>query len=245
MRQTLKLSDMAFLAGVSATGAAPSTPILPVTENRLLHWDTSDLTTLFTDSARTTPAVLNDYVGGITDLSGTSNHATQPTDAERPQLVSGSGRTILYFELGGADAWLPFTTDLTTIRTVFAVLSNDSTTRRTILGGTTDYDFFAGDGGVLFDQTFSSTNIGTIHIDSSAYTRATAPYIPTNHPTFHMLSIQSSGSLKASRFGKDRADNGGIRWTRGLGELILYSTALSAGDVTSVENYLKTKWGTP
>lgn len=48
-------------------------------------YDPSDLTTLFQDSAGTTPVTADDQpVGRMLDLSGNGNHATQSTAAARP-----------------------------------------------------------------------------------------------------------------------------------------------------------------
>ena len=49
-------------------------------------YDPSDSTTVFTDSAGTIPAVLEDPVGKILDKSGNGKHATQSTAASRPTL---------------------------------------------------------------------------------------------------------------------------------------------------------------
>ena len=49
-------------------------------------YDPSDSTTVFTDSAGTIPAVLEDPVGKILDKSGNGKHATQATAAARGTL---------------------------------------------------------------------------------------------------------------------------------------------------------------
>lgn len=61
-------------------------------------FDFSDLTTLFQDAARSTPVTTNnDPIGGVADKSGSNNHASQGTDANRPlyktniQNSKGSG----------------------------------------------------------------------------------------------------------------------------------------------------------
>lgn len=51
-------------------------------------YDYSDLSTMFQDSAGTTPAALEVQVGKILDKSGRGNHATQATGAARPVLCA-------------------------------------------------------------------------------------------------------------------------------------------------------------
>jgi hypothetical protein len=63
-------------------------------------FDPSDLTTLFQDSAGTTPVTeAGQPVGRVLDKSGRGNHATQSTSASRPTyLIDGTGRPYLSFD---------------------------------------------------------------------------------------------------------------------------------------------------
>lgn len=63
-------------------------------------YDPSDLTTLFQDSAGTTPVTAaGQTVGKILDKSGRGNHATQSTSARRPTYqIDASGRPYLSFD---------------------------------------------------------------------------------------------------------------------------------------------------
>ena len=65
-------------------------------------FDPSDLSTLFQDSAGTTPVTASGQpVGKMLDKSGNGNHATQAISAKRPTYMSGSGLHWLAFD--GAD----------------------------------------------------------------------------------------------------------------------------------------------
>ncbi len=63
-------------------------------------YDPSDFSTMFQDSAGTTPVTATGQpVGRILDKSGRGNHATQPTAAARPVYqIDGSGRPHLLFD---------------------------------------------------------------------------------------------------------------------------------------------------
>lgn len=54
-------------------------------------YDPSDLSTMYQDSAGTTPAAVGQPVGRINDKSGRGNHATQATAASRPTLNGDGG----------------------------------------------------------------------------------------------------------------------------------------------------------
>ncbi len=60
--------------------------------------DPSDLSTVWQDSAGTTPAAVNDPVGRIDDKSGNGNHATQATTAAKPYLRDTSGLKNIEFD---------------------------------------------------------------------------------------------------------------------------------------------------
>lgn len=63
-------------------------------------YDPSDLTTLFQDSAGTTPVTAaGQPVGLMLDKSGRGNHATQSTAGQRPTYqIDGTGRSYLSFD---------------------------------------------------------------------------------------------------------------------------------------------------
>ena len=62
-------------------------------------YDPSDLTTLFQDSAGTTPVTASGQpVGKMLDKSGNDNHATQATSSKRPTYTEGGGLAWLAFD---------------------------------------------------------------------------------------------------------------------------------------------------
>ena len=62
-------------------------------------WDPADLSTLFQDSAGTTPVTAaGQPVGRMNDKSGNGNHLLQPTSGKRPLLQTGSGLWWLAFD---------------------------------------------------------------------------------------------------------------------------------------------------
>lgn len=77
-------------------------------------YDPSDLTTLFQDSAGTTPVTaVEQPVGRMLDKSGRGNHATQSTSTSRPVLrQDGNGKYYLAFD-GIDDSLLTNSVDFT------------------------------------------------------------------------------------------------------------------------------------
>jgi len=62
-------------------------------------YDPSDLSTLFQDSAGTTPVTASGQpVGKMLDKSGNDNHATQATASKRPTYTEGGGLSWLAFD---------------------------------------------------------------------------------------------------------------------------------------------------
>lgn len=91
----------AMALGVSTSGAAEWTPAALFAAGEQGAWyDPSDLSTMFQDSAGTTPVTAVDQpVGRINDKSGRGNHATQATATKRPMLKDdGTGKKYLLFD---------------------------------------------------------------------------------------------------------------------------------------------------
>ncbi|MBS0371887.1 MAG: hypothetical protein JSS57_22110 [Proteobacteria bacterium] len=67
-------------------------------------YDPSDLSSMFQDSAGTTPAVVDQAVGYIADKSGNGNHAKQSITASKPILRLSGG--LYYLQFDGVDDFL-------------------------------------------------------------------------------------------------------------------------------------------
>lgn len=90
-------------------------------------FDPSDLSTMFQDSAGTTPVTgVGQPVGLIRDKSGRGNHASQATTTMRP-LLQQDGNGNFYLSFDGVDDGL-----------VTAALNFSSTDKMTIVAGITD-----------------------------------------------------------------------------------------------------------
>lgn len=85
----------------NASGAAWSPLLLFAASEKGGWYDPSDLTSMFQDSAGTTPAAVDSPVGKINDKSGNGYHLLQGTTANKPTLRLASGR--YYLEFDGVD----------------------------------------------------------------------------------------------------------------------------------------------
>jgi hypothetical protein len=96
----------AYLGGVQVFGGGFDPASLFAAGEQGAWYDPSDITTLFQDSAGTTPVTAaGQPVGRVLDKSGRGNHATQSTAASRPtyQVTAGG---LPYLSFDGVDDWL-------------------------------------------------------------------------------------------------------------------------------------------
>lgn len=134
-------------------------------------FDPSDFSSMFQDSAGTTPVTaVEQPVGRINDKSGNGNHATQATAAARPILRQDGGGNY-YLETDGIDDFLPSTTlPYSAARTVLgAVFSTDT--------GAVNRTFAASDLESVFDylgawKYYASSTPAIIEIAASSRTVA-------------------------------------------------------------------------
>lgn len=95
---------LGFGGGLPAGGGLFNPAILFANGEQGAWYDPSDLSTMFQDTAGTTPCLVDAVVGLVRDKSGRGNHASQSTAASKPILRSSGGRFWLEFD--GTDDYL-------------------------------------------------------------------------------------------------------------------------------------------
>lgn len=100
----MKLNMLMAMSYAAFAGSRAFTPATLFASGEQGVWyDPSDFSTMFQDSAGTTPVTaVGDPVGKILDKSGRGNHATQGTSASRPVLQQDSGGRY-YLSFDGTD----------------------------------------------------------------------------------------------------------------------------------------------
>lgn len=129
------------------------TPSVPLSLSPVL-WVEAGISTVFQDSARTTPAAADtDPVGSWSDLSGNSNHAFQTTAGKRPllKLAIKNGRPVLRYD--GTDDFLKCTSNAglnPTLITIALVLQVSALANTPLfIAKASSYNFYAGATGTL------------------------------------------------------------------------------------------------
>ncbi|MCP4912111.1 MAG: hypothetical protein GY909_03240 [Oligoflexia bacterium] len=214
-----------------------------------LWMDMQDSSRLYQDDSCSSAVSSNgQFVGCVKDKSGNDNHATNSNNTNKPIYQSSSfiGRPSLYFD-GSANEFLDFGT-MNDIRTVFWVLKEDAANAGNtafLLGdpnGATQDFARASTLGNIFDAGNASANVtgGDFQIDGAPFTPTTT-VMPRSES---VISLVTTGNVTASSFSRDRISCCSSRtWGGSLAEVIIFNRALSGAEVTSVNDYLKLKWG--
>jgi hypothetical protein len=243
--------------GVTATGPggtsaeAVSAATAAVGTNMALWFDASDASTLFQDSAGTTPATANnDVVGRWADKSGNARHATQGTTANKPTLKTNiqNGLPGLYFD-GGDRLLLAAALDLA-VPSIFMVCSLDT-------GAAGSHALFEFKQGTLFARLSSNANFG--FFDAAAYrsssfalnntaTIATLIAAAANDLDFYKnggaaVNVATGSAFGARTASQIGANAGAASFHLGhIYEMIMLSVEPSAGLRTAIRDYLNAKW---
>ncbi|MDB0030321.1 putative Ig domain-containing protein [Opitutales bacterium] len=184
----------------------------------------------------------SDFTGGSNwpDKSGNSNDATR-SGSPSVQNNAQNGLSVMRYTANGQ---FHHFTKMTDIRTVFWVLkrTGTDTEQRFLLGDhfrRQTYDFHS-NGQKIYNGTHADTNIrnGTTRLNGAVINGTT-----TNFPSsMAVMSLKTNGNVIASSFSRDRTSNARV-WKGDLGELLIFNSALSDSDISSIEGYLAHKWG--
>jgi len=248
----------------------PSGPWTPTTPSGLKQWLKADTGTFQASSCTTAASADTDPVGCWQDQSGQGNNVTQSTSGKRPllKLAIQNGKQVLQFD--GSDDAFNDTLAVSGQMSFFIVykvasLSSGNSAELFTLKNTTFSELLiinsvAGYTTVSFinDLAGSQTGVGynpvfdsNWHILIATYNGGTNTSTGSYTITFDGVSRTVVSSSTFARTGTDvggigsRINNSGtssFTLNGYIAEMGVYSTALSAGDVTNLTSYLDTRW---
>ena len=226
----------------------------PLSLSPALWLDSSDLATLYQDSAGTTPVAADgDPVGKWLDKSGNGRHLTQATAAQRPTMKAAvaNGRNVVRFDgvddnmarLSSIVSAQPLTilsVNRYSVGNKFEYVLDGNEEVRVIHGKRND----AGDPVFVFAGSVLSGGNGA----AGGYKIQTSVVNGASSILRHNKAQVATGDAGASHLGSgivvgaDKSIAAGFL-DGDLCELVIYSSALTPGQITSVESYLSTRWG--
>jgi PKD repeat protein len=182
------------------------------------------------------------------DASGNNNHCIQPNVSEQPtfnqNIASLNYKNSIVFD--GIDDWIPFTNQITDIRTVFFLIKHaPAASNFEPLLGDASYQHFQGDDNPLtnklFHPTYASPDIlnSSIRVNQINITPVASVTRPSNYA---IVSLTTTANVIADRITRDRGIGSRV-WAGEYCEIIIYDHALNASEVANVETYLINKYG--
>lgn len=221
-------------------------------------WDGSEISTLFQDSAGSTPvAANNDPVGYVSDRSGNGRHTRQTgTSTTRPTYLANSqnGRGVL--SLDGGD-YLDTVATLASIPATLIVAGRRSATVGASMGLLSAYNTTTGGARLSWNasnQLLASTgNPGLTSRTPLLAVAANVPFIVigrfnTTESTGITNTAQADGSHATTAIsnivslGRISATQTGTAYNGIIGEAIVYARSLSNVELGALRNYLNAKW---
>ena len=222
-------------------------------------WDFSDLNTLFTNAARTTPVTADgDQIGGVTDKSGLGNHLSQGTATRFPIYKAALKNGLSVSQYDGSNdglATAAFAAALSQPSTVIMVaqiraaegansymFDGIGTSNRHAVfasaGATPDrYQVFAGSSWLpVVTYPKNAYKIFGFEFDGAG------SVIWENGTSVAAGGTVGTNTLTGITIGSRFNFAAGEGLLGEIGEFILVNASIPAGDFTSLVSYLNTKW---
>ena len=205
--------------------------------------DFSDISTLYTDSAKTTPVTAdNDVIGAAEDKSGNGNDHTQTTTAAKPTYKTGIQNSLSIGRGDGGDELLLNPNALSQPFTLLAVCMSTVADADYIFGETTrigistlgkmivyaGVSLYSSEDAYAVDTYFQPTYVIN---GASSVERANASQVASGN-------VGASNNTRTSIFSRFAAQ----WWNGDIGEVLVYNGVLSGANIGKVETYLNSKW---
>jgi hypothetical protein len=221
----------------------------PVDVSGLLGWyDFSDVSTLWTNTTRTTPVTADgDVIKGVTDKSGNGRHLSEATNAPTYRVNAAGGRSVsryvatkylrnLSFTLNQ-----PFTAfivgDVTVPATNQYFFDGEALNRALIASfSATAVRVYAG---TILDQTIANNAMLTPHVIGAVYNGASSRNVFDGTVVTGVAGVLGSTGITLGVAGD--LSTGPL--TGDIAECLIYNTALSSADISEVARYLGAKYG--
>jgi hypothetical protein len=238
---------------LSPLGRQLSVVAASIPTNNLALWlDFSDISTLFQDTAGATPITTDGQaIARASDKSGNARHATNATSGQRPLHKASIQNGLSVARPDGInDSLQTASFSLPQPFTVFVVYTAGGGNNRPIHdtpSGTrilfyeravapNTHAQFAGAGQIFFPTTTGW------HVFTNVYNNtASFAQVDSGSPVTGTLGTGSS----TNGFALFRNQGGSEFLNRDVGEILMYSEAVTGSKLTTILSALKTKWGTP
>ena len=228
------------------TGAGPSKKgFSPLDIAGLQLWlDFSDITTLFTDSAKTTPVTSDgDVIGAAADLSGNGNDTTQGTTANKPLHKTSIQNGLSVARFDGDNDELQLDSTITgSLSSVLVVLNVTNYSDNVFVGHDASNMIRFQTNGLEFRYSGDNDSV-VIAIGAFALWEAIhngTTLTPYKNGAAISAPIANTGDLNLSFIGA--RDAGASSYLGDIAEILVYDSALSAPNRTLIETFLDNKW---
>ena len=169
------------------------------------------------------------------DKSGNQNHATKHA-SPKIEAHKQSGLKVMRYNSGKND-YHEFK-EIKNIRTVFWVMSKTVDNSGSPLCHPSAHHFYS-NGNQFWHPQHTHANIRNGSLRVNGLTASSK----TNYPnSLAVVSLRTTGEVIASRLGRDRNHGGHYNWNGEIGEVLIFSEALSDRDIERIENHLLAKW---
>lgn len=216
-------------------------------------WDFSDITTLFTDSGRTTAVTADsDPIGGVADKSGSGKHLAQTVDANRPLYKTNRQNSKSAALSDGSNDKLTVTFSTASELTFICVAKTISTAQASgrvwcfgtagilnLYEGNPNWGFYSTQAGGTTDLgvtsrttaivTFKFTSNSQFNwkLNNGSYSSNIDPVDFSSQTAFYMFGDNNAGS--------DHSNTD-------MYEMLVFNSALADAAVNAIISYLNTKW---
>ncbi len=194
------------------------------------------------DATRGVATDANGVVTSWTDLSGEIVAQPYVNGQVTGAPTYGSDKIRKYVDFGAAGSGMDLEYErVTTARTVIEVIDIAQTEAAFLLGDKTDYQFHRGSAGQYGAN--GNAKFSTVRDNGEVVTDWAGTKIPTG---IRVISLKLSQNCNTDCFASDRSGcnkNPSRTGGRKLSELLIFNTELTDEQFSTLETYLKAKWG--